>query len=112
MNVLPFVAAGIGIGSVYALSGVGLVVLYRSSGTLNFAFGALGAAGAYCAWSLKGAGVSPALGWLAGIAVSTALSYAYGRFVAPHLRHRDRVVRAVGTLGFALFILGGVGLIW
>ncbi len=112
MNVLPFVAAGIGIGSVYALSGVGLVVLYRSSGTLNFAFGALGAIGAYCAWSLQSHGTSPAIGWLAGIAVSTVLSFAYGRFVAPHLRHRGRVVRAVATLGFALFILGCVGLIW
>lgn len=112
MNVLPFLAAGIGIGSVYALSGVGLVVLYRSSGTLNFAFGALGAIAAYSAWSLLRDGVSPALAWLAGIAVSTAGSYAYGRLIAPHLRHRDRVVRAVGTLGFALFILGCTGMIW
>lgn len=112
MIFLPFLAAGIGIGSVYALSGVGLVVLYRSSGTLNFAFGALGAIGAYCAWSLQNDGFAPAIGWLAGIAVATALSYSYGHFVAPHLRHRDRVVRAVATLGFALFIIGIVGLIW
>ncbi len=35
----------------YALSGVGLVVLYRASGVLNFAFGAIGAVGAHVAWS-------------------------------------------------------------
>ncbi|MCW5745875.1 MAG: branched-chain amino acid ABC transporter permease [Alphaproteobacteria bacterium] len=112
MNLLPFVAAGIGLGSVYALAGVGLVVLYRSSGTLNFAFGALGAIGAYCTWSILQVGIPPAIAWAAGIAVATALSFAYGWLIAPLLRHRDRAVRAIGTLGFALFILGCTGLIW
>ena len=112
MNLLPFVASGIGLGSIYALSGVGLVVLYRSSGTLNFAFGALGAIGAYCTWSILPLGVPPVVAWIAGIAVSAAGSFAYGLFIAPLLRHRDRAVRAVGTLGFALFILGCTGLIW
>lgn len=109
---LPFVAAGIGLGAVYALSGVGLVVLYRSSGTLNFAFGALGAIAAYCTWSLLRAGIVPVVAWGAGIAVATAGSFCYGRMIAPRLAGRDRVVRAVGTLGFALFILGCIGLIW
>lgn len=112
MSLLPFVAAGIGLGSVYALSGVGIVVLYRASGTLNFAFGALGAIGAYCAWSILPLGVPPALAWAAGIAVAAAGSFAYGLLVAPRLRHRDRAVRAVGTLGFALFILGITGVLW
>lgn len=112
MNLLPFVAAGIGLGSIYALSGVGLVVLYRSSGTLNFAFGALGAIGAYCTWSIIRMDVPPALAWIAGIAVSASLSFAYGWLIAPLLRHRERAVRAIGTLGFALFILGCTGLIW
>jgi branched-chain amino acid transport system permease protein len=112
MDLLPFVAAGIGTGSVYALSGVGLVVLYRSSGTLNFAFGALGAVGAYCTWSVLRFGVPPALAWIAGIAISTIGSFAYGLLIAPLLRHRELAVRSVGTLGFALFILGCTGLIW
>ena len=112
MSVLPFVASGIGLGAVYALSGVGLVVLYRSSGTLNFAFGALGALAAYSTWSLLRAGAPPVAAWAAGIAIAAAGSFGYGRLVAPRLAHRDRMVRAVGTLGFALFILGCTGLIW
>jgi len=112
MNLLPFVAAGIGLGSIYALSGVGLVVLYRSSGTLNFAFGALGAIGAYSSWSIIRMDVPPALAWMAGIAVSAILSFAYGWLIAPRLRHRERAVRAIGTLGFALAVLGCTGLIW
>lgn len=112
MSLLPFLAAGIGTGAIYALSGVGLVVLYRSSGTLNFAFGALGAVGAYCTWSLLPLGVPPALAWIAGIATAAAGSFAYGLLIAPLLRHRERAVRSVGTLGFALFILGITGILW
>ena len=41
-TLLPFIVVGISVGAVYALSGVGLVVLYRASGVVNFAFGALG----------------------------------------------------------------------
>ena len=43
---------------------------------------------------------------------SASLSFAYGWLIAPLLRHRERAVRAIGTLGFALFILGCTGLIW
>ena len=34
-DLLPFVVSGLGVGAVYALSGVGLVVLYRSSGEIG-----------------------------------------------------------------------------
>ena len=48
----PFIATGLALGGVYALSGVGLVVLYRTTGVLNLAFGAIGAMGALIAWEL------------------------------------------------------------
>jgi len=109
MNLLPFVASGIGLGGIYALASVGLVILYRASGTLNFAFGAFGGLAAFPAWDLStNAGVPAPLGWLVGVGVSTALAFAYGRIIAPRMAHRDRVVRAVATLGLALFILGGM----
>ena len=46
----PFIVIGLAFGGVYALSGVGLVVLYRATGVLNLAFGAIGAAGALIAY--------------------------------------------------------------
>ena len=46
----PFVVTGLALGGVYALSGVGMVVLYRATGVLNLAFGAVGAMGALLAW--------------------------------------------------------------
>ena len=48
----PFIVTGLALGGVYALSGVGMVVLYRTTGVLNLAFGAVGAMGALIAWEL------------------------------------------------------------
>ena len=40
----PYIVLGLALGGVYALSGVGIVVLYQATGVLNLAFGAIGAA--------------------------------------------------------------------
>src|SRR4051794_41778120 len=59
----PYIVIGLAFGGVYALSGVGLVVLYRATGVLNLAFGAIGAAGALIAyWLLNHTGCPE---WLA-----------------------------------------------
>jgi len=42
----PYIVLGLALGGAYALSGVGIVVLYQATGVLNLAFGAIGAAGA------------------------------------------------------------------
>ncbi|MEO8058525.1 MAG: branched-chain amino acid ABC transporter permease [Burkholderiales bacterium] len=109
---LPFLISGLGVGAVYAMSGVGLVVLYRSSGVLNFAFGALGAIGAYVAWSLLDREWPPALAWGSAVLTSMLLSLAYGRWLAPRLAQRDPTIRSIGTLGFALIVLGFTEWFW
>jgi len=38
----PFLVTGLALGGVYALSGVGMIVLYRTTGVLNLSFGAVG----------------------------------------------------------------------
>ena len=109
---LPFLISGLGVGAVYAMSGVGLVVLFRSSGVLNFAFGALGAIGAYVAWSLLDRDWPQALAWAAAVLTSMLLSLAYGRWLAPKLAPRDPTIRSIGTLGFALIVLGFTEWYW
>ena len=108
----PFVIAGLSTGAVYVLAGVGLVVLYRASGVLNLAQGALGALSALLAWQIADSGFPQWLGWIAAVAASTALALLYGRLIAPRLAHSDPIVRAVATLGFALIILGFCEFIW
>lgn len=112
MNLLPFIISGLGIGAVYALSGVGLVVLFRATGVLNFAFGAFGAIGAHCAWQLLEWKMPLVVAMLAAVVVSTAASFIYGRVFAPMLSHRDIVVRAVGTLAPALVLIAIMGVLW
>jgi branched-chain amino acid transport system permease protein len=103
---LPFLVVGISVGAVYALSGVGLVVLYRASGVVNFAYGALGGISAMICWQVIDLDYADWMGWVAGIGAATLLSWGYGRFIAPSLTHQDRIVRAMATLGFALIIMG------
>lgn len=108
----PFLIAGLGVGAVYALSGVGLVVLYRSSGVLNFAFGALGAVAAYVAWSALDRDWPLAVAASAAVLTSVVVSLAYGRLLAPLLAEREPTVRSIGTLALALVVLGFTEWFW
>ena len=107
-----FLTSGLAVGSLYALGGIGMVVLYRATGVLNLSSGAAGAAGAMTAWQLETWGVWPPIGWLACLLLALAITLVYGRFIAPMLAWRDTVVKAVATLGFALIILGLVAFLW
>jgi branched-chain amino acid transport system permease protein len=107
-----FITAGLAVGSLYALGGIGMVVLYRASGVMNFSAGAAGAAGAFSSWQLQQWGLWPPLSWVACILVALGLTLGYGRLIAPRLAWRETVVKAVATLGFALILLGLVAFIW
>jgi branched-chain amino acid transport system permease protein len=109
----PFIPIGLALGGVYALSGVGMVVLYRATGVLNLAFGAIGAMGAMIAWSMINNAHVPS-GWAYAVAVlfGGVSTLFYGVIFGPALAARDPLVKAVATLGFALVLLGLMGWIW
>lgn len=107
-----FVVSGMAVGSLYALGGIGLVVLYRATGVLNFASGAIGAFAVMLAWQLGQWGVPAVMTWLAAMLAAITLSLTYGRLIAPGLAWREPVVKAIATLGFALIILGMTAFIW
>jgi len=109
----PFIVAGLALGGVYALSGVGMVVLYRTTGVLNLAFGAVGAMGAFIAWSLINSFAWPrGLAYLVCIGFGAAVTLAYGLLFGPPLAGRDPLVKAAATLGLALILLGAMSWIW
>ena len=109
----PFIVSGLALGGVYALSGVGLVVLYRATGVVYLAFGAVGALGALIAWSLiHDAGLPDWVAWLVCVAVATVLTLAYGMIFGPALARRDPLVKAVATLGLTLILFGAMDLLW
>jgi branched-chain amino acid transport system permease protein len=109
----PFIVTGLALGGVYALSGVGIVVLYRATGVLNLAFGAVGAMGAFLAWTLiNQADVAPGLAYAACVLFGGIVTLAYGLLFGPPLAARDPLVKAVATLGLALILLGAMSWIW
>jgi branched-chain amino acid transport system permease protein len=108
----PFIVSGLALGGVYALSGVGLVVLYRATGVLYLAFGAVGAMGALIAYSLIKAGTPGWAGWIVCILFGGVLTLAYGMIFGPPLAGRDPLVKAVATLGLTLILFGVMDLLW
>src|SRR2546421_5922292 len=108
-----FLVTGLSLGGVYALSGVGMVVLYRATGVLYLAFGAVGAMGALIAWQL-----SQQDGWNIWLSFAVALLFGgvitlvYGMIFGPALAGRDPLVKATATLGLLLILLGVMDLLW
>ena len=77
------IAEGLSLGSIYALLGMGLVIIFKATQVLNFAHGALTAAGAYLIAAfasildLPGRWMPDAPGWLSwGLSVIMALAAA------------------------------------
>ena len=109
----PFIPIGLALGGVYALSGVGLVVLYRATGVLNLAFGAVGAMGALIAWSMiNDYGIASGWAYAACILFGGVITLVYGMIFGRALAARDPLVKAAATLGLALLLLGVMNRLW
>ncbi len=108
----PFIVSGLALGGVYALSGVGTVVLYQATGVVYLAFGAVGAMGALISWSLTNGGAPDWLAWLVCTAFSGVVTLAYGMVFGPPLARRGPLVKAVATLGLTLILFGAMDLLW
>jgi branched-chain amino acid transport system permease protein len=109
----PFIVTGLALGGVYALSGVGTVVLYRATGVLNLAFGAVGAMGALIAWEIVNNTTWPdGVGYVVCVLFGGVITLLYGVLFGPPLAARDPLVKATATLGLALILLGAMSWIW
>jgi len=109
----PFLVLGLALGGVFALSGVGIVVLYRATGVLNLAYGAVGALGALIAWSLINDLLLPDwVAYLVAVLFGGVVTLLYGMLFGAPLAQRDPLIKAVGTLGFTLILLGTMSWAW
>src|SRR5579862_1968740 len=108
----PYIVTGLALGGLYALSGVGLVVLYRATGVLNLAFGAVGAMGAFIAYSIIQAGNPGWVAWITCILFGGVVTLGYGMVFGPALAGRGPLVQSISTLGLALVLFGVIDLAW
>jgi ABC-type branched-subunit amino acid transport system ATPase component/ABC-type branched-subunit amino acid transport system permease subunit len=99
-EVIRFAFLGFGIGALYALASQGLIVIYRGSGVLNFAVGAIGMAGVFLQWDLHirhGWAYLPSV--LIGVAFSAVIGALTHLLIMRPLRRSSPLVRVIATLG-------------
>ncbi len=98
---LQFLIIGLGAGATYALFAQGAVLIYRGSGLVNFAQGAVGTFAAYIAFvELQGRhqwSVAPAI--IVAVLAGGAVSLAFQVFILRALRNAAAIVRVIATIG-------------
>ncbi len=100
MQVISYALLGFGLGAMYSLASQGLVLIYRGSGVLNFAQGAIGMVGAYVEYEVSVSNGAPYIvGLLAGIAVAALLGVLTHLLIMRQLRRASPLARIVATLG-------------
>ncbi|MCY4516273.1 MAG: branched-chain amino acid ABC transporter permease [Acidimicrobiaceae bacterium] len=112
---LPFFIQGLAFGAMYAVTGTSIVVLYRTTGVVNLAFGAVGTMGVHLVWSFMGGSLIVPEPQVSGfgillfpalVALCAVMFLIYGRVFAPILDKRDSLVKTLGTVALALFLMG------
>lgn len=101
---LTVLVNGIVIASLYLIFGLGLAIVYRATGVLNFAHGAVGSVAGYVAYSLLGHDMPYALAALIAIAAGAALSAALYLLVVDRLPATSTESVGILTLGLAIVI--------
>lgn len=113
---LQTTTAGLVLGGIFALSAVGLVLVYRVTGVLNFAQGAMGMFSTFVAWKVlhdwhpltatSDSAFNDLPSKLVAIAIALLFSLLLGLLlengVFRWLRGRDQLVKAVITVGILL----------
>lgn len=104
---------GIASGALYSLAALGIVLIYKTTGVLNFAHGAIGMFSAFIAYQV---GVVMALPALLAVVLALAFAAAFGwfmeRFTLRPLRERPVLTRVIVTLGWLLILQSLAGLIF
>ncbi|WP_045877782.1 ATP-binding cassette domain-containing protein [Pseudofrankia sp. DC12] len=102
---LPFVVAGLATGSVYGLSGLGLVLTYKTSGVFNFGYGAVAALAALIFYALR---VEHGVPWpVAAAVVLVVFAPAAGaalELMARSLHAAGEQSKVVATVGLILIV--------
>ena len=105
MDVVRFALLGLGAGSVYALMALGLVLVYRGSGVLNFAQGAMGMIGAFTFYVWRDDGMPTLLAFALSVALGIAIGTATHFLIMRPLRRAPAISRLIATLALLTVLL-------
>ena len=105
MGVVRFALLGLGAGAVYALTAQGIVLIYRGSGVLSFAHGAVGMVGAFCFYLWRDDGMPTLVALGLALAMGAAIGAGIHLLVMRPLRRAPALSRLIATLGLFTFLL-------
>jgi sulfate-transporting ATPase len=98
-EVFRFAALGLGAGGLYTLAAIGLVLIYRGSGVVNFAQAAMGLIGAYVYFEIRNEhGLSTPLAIVCGLAISALIGAAMHLLVMRRMRDASVLSKIVATI--------------
>ncbi|HEY2353571.1 MAG TPA: ABC transporter permease [Gaiellaceae bacterium] len=108
-----YTVIGVTLGGIYALAAIGLVLIYRVSGVLNFAQGAVSMFSAFVAYEVSTVQGAPGIvGLVAAIVAGGAIGYLIERFTIRPLAGRSALNKVVVTIGWLLVLQTSAALIW
>lgn len=104
-DIVTLLLLGVGAGSMIALSAFGLVLMYRSSGVVNFATGAIGMASSFVLWDLtRNAGWAALPAGAVAVLVGALLGVLTYVLVMMLPRSGSNLTRVIGTLAVLIII--------
>ncbi|WP_193369660.1 branched-chain amino acid ABC transporter permease [Pelagibius marinus] len=112
MFVLQLAVAGIAIGSVYALIALGIVLIYKCSGVVNFAQGGYAMLGAFITYGLTSVGLPSVIALVLAIAVMGGLGALTQILVLRPMLKAPVVAVMMATLGILITFRAVCLLIW
>jgi branched-subunit amino acid ABC-type transport system permease component len=114
LNLLPaFTVSGLALGGVYALAATGLVLIYRVSGVLNFAHGAVAMFATFIAYQVTEVmGLPVIFGLVAAVVAGAVIGFCIEYFTIRPLTGRSPLTKVAITIGWLLVLQTAAGLIW
>src|SRR5215218_306263 len=109
---IQVVIDGIATGSIYAALALALVLIYRSTGIVNFAQGEMAMFSTFVAWGLTEAGIAVGFAILITLALSFVGGMVIERALIRPVEGGQELTLVVVTLGLFIFVNGLARWIW
>jgi branched-chain amino acid transport system permease protein len=109
---IQLVIDGIAIGSIYGALALALVLIFRSTGLVNFAQGEMAMFSTFIAWALIETGLPLGLALVSALAISFVLGMAVERLLIRPVEGEDPLTILIVTLGLFILVNSAAGWIW
>lgn len=111
-DIFPVVISGLVSGSIYALLGLSIVIIFRATDVINFAIGDMATVGVFIASTLIGVGLPISLALIFTMLLTGIMGIGVERLLVRPLGPGRMFAALIVTLGLGLLLQAGIGAIW